>query len=204
MSGLDDVRAQIVADLEQSQGPWRKKSAPLRFALLLVPASVVVGVGFLMLAPERGFALPVVVAGLASLLALCATALAPAKPAASERLSQAATAVAVAAFVAEVARMDDAAAAVTAAADVGVDCLVITAVLTVAAAGLIAAGIYASRLPLRLWHKIGLATAATLGACSALWHHCPSSDMLHIAVGHTLGPVALIAVVVVALGRLQR
>ena len=198
---LDDVRAQIVADLEKTQGPWRQKSAPLRWALLLLPAVVVVGVGFMMLEPYRGVSAQVMVAGLASLLALLATALAPAKPAASERLSQVAVVVAVAAFIAEATRMDDHPGGQH---DFGSSCLTITAGITLAAAVVIAVGLFSSRLPLRLWHKIGLGTAATLGACSALWHHCPSSDMLHVAVAHTLGPVALLAVVVVVLGRLQK
>lgn len=197
---LDDVRAQIVADLEKTQGPWRSKSAPLRWAILVVPAVVVVAASFMMLEPGRGVAPPVVVAGLASLLALLATALAPTQPSTSERLSQAAVVVAVAAFIAEVTRME------TGPGDgpqpFG-SCLTITAAITVAAAVVIAAGLLSSKLPLRLWHKVGLGTAATLGACSALWHHCPSTQMLHVLVAHTLGPVALLAVVVVVLGRLH-
>lgn len=199
-SPLDQVRAQIVADLEQTQGPWRKKSAPLRWALLLVPAVFVVAVSFMVLEPERGAAPPVVVAGVASLLALLATAWAPTKPAASERLAQVSAVVAVVAFVAEATRMQD----VPDVHELGGACLGITAAITAVAAAVTGAGLLWSRLPLRLWHKVGLATASTLGACSALWHHCPSNEMLHVAVTHTLGPVALIAVVVVVLGKLQR
>lgn len=198
-SDAADVRAFIVADLARTQGPWRKKSPAQRFALLFVPAFLVVGAGFLLLDGGRGVTAQVVVAGAASLVALLATALAPTKPAASERMSQLAFAVAVVAFIAEVTRMEDGGPH-----DVGASCLILVAVLTVAAAVVTALALFASRLPLRLWHRIGLSTAATLGAASALWHHCPSVDKVHVAVAHTLAPVVLIAVVVVAMGRLQR
>ena len=195
---LEQARAQIVADLEATQGPWRRRALVVRIAALVVPAVVVVGMAVVMMGPSRGPGAPVVVAGLASLLALLGTALAPARPALSERVAQLATAIATAAFVAEVSRMD--AAAPTGS---GARCLGATVVVGVVAAAVIAAGLFWSRLPLRAWHRIGLGVASTLGASAAIWHHCASSERLHLLLAHALGPVALLAVVVVVVGRLR-
>ena len=41
MSALDDVEAQIVADLNATQGPWRARPAAVRIARLVVPAVAV-------------------------------------------------------------------------------------------------------------------------------------------------------------------
>jgi uncharacterized membrane protein YhaH (DUF805 family) len=198
MNTLEQARAQIVADLEATQGPWRRRALWLRAGLLLIPAVVVVACAFVMLEPGRGVSLPVVVAGLASLLALIAVAAAPQRPASSERIAQVAAVVAVVAFVAEVTRMDDAGVV----AGVG-SCLSTTVVVGVVAAVVIALGLWSSRAPLRLWHKLGLGVASTLGACSAVWHHCPSNEMVHVLLAHALGPVALLAAVVVVVGRLR-
>ena len=200
MSPLEQARAQIVADLEGTQQVWRKKPALLRVALLLVPALAVVVAAWAVLDAGRSWSsVPVLTASLASLLALLSTTMAPSKPAASERLSQVATVVAVVAFIAEATRMQD-----VPDIHMGLDCFAYVFAFAVASAVVTGVGLRASRLPLRLWHRIGLATAATLGACSALWHHCPSVEVLHIAVAHTLGPAALIAAVVVVVGRVQR
>ncbi|MDP2341041.1 MAG: hypothetical protein Q8O67_08790 [Deltaproteobacteria bacterium] len=197
-SSLEQARAQIVADLEATQGPWRRRALLVRLGVLLIPAVVVVAAAFVMLEPGRGVSPPVVVAGLASLLALIAVALAPERPAASERLAQAATVVAVGAFIAEVTRMQDG----PVLTGVG-RCLGTTVVVGIVAAIVIAVGLSASRAPLRLWHKLGLGVASTLGACAAVWHHCPSNEMVHLLLAHALGPVALLAVVVVVVGRLR-
>lgn len=203
-SPLEQARRQIAADLEETQGPWRRRPLLLRAALLVVPAVVVVGAAFVLLDPGRAVlsagAPAVVVAGVAALLGLIGVALAPERPALGERVAQLATVVAVAAFVAEVTRMDPVA---HPGGGLG-SCLTSTGVVGAAAAVVVGAALWSSRLPLRLWHKIGLGVASILGACAAIWHHCPSAAVAHVLVAHTLGPVALLAAVVVVMGRLRR
>lgn len=195
---LDDVRSQILADLDETQGPWRRRPLAVRICALCVPALVVIGAAVVVLTPSRGASTSVFVAALASIIGLIGVVLAPEKPAWGERFSQAAVVVALVAFATEVLRMNDVPMGSTA------GCLGIVSIVAVAAAVVTAAGLMASRLPLRAWHRVGLATSTTLGACAALWNHCPSAEVVHVLVAHTLGPVALIAAVVAVVGRFRR
>ena len=195
---LDAAREAILADLQNTQGPWRQRPAALRVTSLLVPLLVVVGAAFFGLSWHRGLSLQVVAALLSSVIALVGIVLAPERPGLSERFSQIAVVVAVVAFAAELSRMDRTPMGST------LGCLATTGGVTVVAAAVVAFALFASRLPLRLWHRIGIATASTLGACGAVWNHCPSTEVGHVIVGHALGPAVVLGVIVVVVGLARR
>jgi hypothetical protein len=194
MSALDDVEAQIVADLNATQGPWRARPAAVRIALLVVPAVAVVIVATLALSANRGVDASVVSAAVAGLVALLAVALAPERPALSERVAQGAALLSVGAFGVELLHMHEGGASGAAA------CAAIVVVVALVAAGALAAALFASRLPLRPWHRVGLATAAALGASSGVWHHCASHEMWHVLLAHAAVPVVVMGAVAAGLG----
>lgn len=195
---LDAAREAILADLQQAQGPWRQRSAAARRASLFLPLLLVVAGAFFGLSWHRGLSIPVIAASLSSLIALIGVVLAPERPGLSERIAQVAVVVAVVAFVAEVVRMNQTPMGSTLA------CLATIVVVAVVAAAVAGLALLSSRLPLRLWHRIGVGTAGSLGACGAIWNHCPSSETVHVVVAHALGPVVVLAAVVVVFGLLRR
>lgn len=194
MSALEDVQAQITADLAATQGPWRARPLALRVALVVVPGLVVLIGAALALAPYRGVDLSVVCAGVAGLVALVGVGLAPERPGLSERFSQGAALLALVAFVVELTHMHEGGASGAAA------CASVVIVVAVVAAVVLAVALFASRMPLRLWHRVGLATAAALGASSGVWHHCASHEMLHVLIAHAAVPVLAIFAIALLLG----
>ncbi len=196
LAGFDAVRASIMADLDRRQGPAVR--APVRTMLrITLPTLAVVIAAFVLLPPLRDMGASVVVAGAAALLALCAVAVAPARPALGERLAQLAVPIALFAFAAELWRMVPGGATGAAA------CFGSTAAVASLAAVVVAAGLWSSGLPLRTWHTVGVGVVAVVGACTAVWHHCRSDELLHVIVSHVSGPLLLVGLIVVVVRRRQ-
>jgi hypothetical protein len=188
----------ILKDLETGQGAWRRRPMMLRLLMLGLPTVLVVGMAFVGLSALRGMSTSVVLAALAGALALLGVMAAPQRPALGERLAQVATVIALAAFGVELTaiRAGD--------GDVGSGCLSITTVVALLSSAVTMALLASTGLPLRVWHRVGLAVAGVAGACTAVWHHCPSDRLLHVLVSHALGPLACLALIVVAAGRWRR
>lgn len=194
LPGLDAARAAIAADLARTQGPAR--TAPWRTAFaVVVPVVVVIGGAFVALSALRGFGVAVVAAAVAAVLALVGVAIAPRRPGLGERFAQLAVPVAVAAFAAELWRMVPGGVAGAAA------CVTTTTTVAVLAGIGAVVGVWSSGLPLRAWHKAGVAVVAVVGACAAVWHHCRSDELGHVLIAHIAGPVLLMLVVFVVVGR---
>jgi len=143
----------------------------------------------------RGMSSSVALALASALLALSGAATAPQRPGLGERLAQVAVVVAVVAFVVElgVAQRD--------ATEPGMMCLSLTTLIAIAVVIATFAGVAASRLPLRPWHRISLVTSGVLGGCTALWHHCAADGVVHVVVGHVVGPAIVGVVLALALAR---
>lgn len=189
--GLAALESDVVARLEAEQGGWRSRPLALRVLQLALPCLAVVVMAVLLLPPGRGVSASVVLAGLTSLLALAGVVVAPQRPAAGERIGQLATVVAFVAFGLELRPM------MPGAGTAGVGCLSMTAVMALVVSALTMASLAVSGLPLRLWHRVGLATAAVLGSAMAVWHHCAADTVAHIVVGHVIGPMLVGVVLVV-------
>jgi len=188
----------ILKDLETGQGAWRRRPLVLRLLMVGLPMVLFVGMAFVGLSALRGMSTSVVVAALAGALALVGIMAAPQWPGLGERFAQLATAVGVVAFGVELAgiALGD--------GDLGAGCLSITAVVALLSAGATMAVLASTGLPLRGWHRVGLSVAGVLGACTAVWHHCPSDRLLHVLVSHALGPLAVLALIVVVASHWRR
>ena len=197
-SPLSAVHAEILKDLEARQGPWRRRPLIVRLLMAGLPGLAVIAVAWFALPPSRDIGVPIVGAGVAALLAFLGVALAPERPAVGERLSQLATVVAVIAFAAELSRAGPPGSMGT------TGCLATTGAVTVVALLASCGGLWSSGLPLRPWHRIGLAVAVTLGACAAAWHHCMSDQVVHVLFAHGVGPVLLAGGVALGVGALWR
>ncbi len=198
LEGLSPVFDAIMADLGGVQARWRAKPWLLRVAILAVPALLVVTSTLMMFSALRGMTASVWCAAAASLLALVGVVLAPWRPALGERLAQLATAVAVVAFGIELSMMRPGN------NDMGMGCLSLTAVIALLTSSLTMLGIAASGLPLRLWHRVGLAVVAVLGGCTSVWHHCANDQLSHVLVGHGVGPIVCLGVLVIVGGAIAR
>lgn len=196
MTPLESARAQIVADLEARQGPWRRRSPALRAARLLLPTTVVVG-GLMLLAPAHEPKATVVLAVAAAMLGLLGVSLAPERPSIAERVSQLATALAVLAIADELTCTGDVWALTPL-------CASVTTFFAVVMAATTTAVLWSSGTPLRLWHRLGLATTTTLGACAAIWHSCPGNTATHVWLAHGVAPLAVVALITFGVGRLLR
>lgn len=189
--GLAALEADVIDRLAREQGGWRARPLARRVLQVFLPGLAVIVMAALLLPAGRGVSTSVLLAGLASLLALVGVAVAPQRPAIGERVAQLAIAVALVAFGVELRPM------VPGAGSVGVGCLSITVVLALVVSALTTASLAVSGLPLRLWHRIGLATAAVLGSAMAVWHHCAADTVAHVVVGHVGGPLLVGVVLVV-------
>jgi hypothetical protein len=195
---LADLERDLVGRLDDEQGRWRRRPLVLRVLQLALPVVVVVTVGALLLPGGVGISWPVRGALVAAALALVGVVVAPARPALGERFAQLATAVAVVAFALELAPM------AFSAGNSGVGCLSITSLMALVASSATAASLSLSGLPLRPWHRAGLAVAAVLGACATLWHHCAANTVLHVVVGHAVGPALVAGALYLILGWRRR
>jgi hypothetical protein len=189
--GLAALEADVVARLDREQGRWRSRPLALRVLQLALPLLAVVVMAVLLLPTGRGWSASVVLAGITSLLALAGVVVAPQRPAVGERIAQLATVVALVAFGLELRPM------MPGTGSVGVGCLSMTAIMALGVSALTMASLAVSGLPLRLWHRVGLATAAVLGSAMAVWHHCAADTVAHVVVGHVTGPLLVGVVLVV-------
>jgi hypothetical protein len=188
--GLAALEAEVIGRLEREQGRWRARPLALRVLQVVLPGLAVVVMAALLLPAGRSVSTSVLLAGVASLLALVGVAVAPQRPALGERVAQLATVVALVAFVVELRPM------VVGAGSVGVGCLSMTGIMALVISALTTASLAVSGLPLRLWHRVGLATAAVLGSAMAVWHHCAADTVAHVVVGHVGGPLLVMVLLV--------
>jgi len=189
--GLAAIEADVIGRLDREQGHWRARPVALRALQVGLPGLAIIVMAALLLPAGRGISTSVVLAGVASLLALVGVAVAPRRPGLGERMAQFATAVALVAFAVELRPM------VPGPGTLGVGCLSMTGIMALVVSALTMASLAASGLPLRVWHRVGLATAAVLGSAMAVWHHCAAETVVHVMVGHVVGPVLVGVVLVV-------
>ena len=159
-----------------------------------LPVVLLVGMAWLGLSALRGISTSVVLAALAGGLALLGVMVAPQRPGVGERLAQVASVVAVVAFGAELAGMTGKG------VDAGGGCLPVTAVVGVLSSAMMLTVVARSGLPMRWWHRMGVAVAGVLGGCTAVWHHCASDQLVHRVLLHALGPLAVVVTIVVVGG----
>lgn len=196
--GLRGLEASVLGRLDEEQGRWRRRPLLLRVLQTALPIVVVIAVAAVMLPGSGGVSWSVAGALVAAGLALVGVVMAPSRPGLSERFAKVATVVAVVAFALELAPM------AMVAGNSGVGCLSITSLVALLASSVTAASLALSGLPLRPWHRAGLAVAAVLGASATIWHHCAADSVVHVVVGHTAGPAVIGLLVFMAIGWRRR
>lgn len=193
---FDALRDSITDDLETTQGPYRRMPAWKRY--WPVAASVVLGIFLMGIWPKgQGGNTAILVASItgaiAAVLCVLASALAPSKPSAAERVALGGLLMAAIALGAE------GYLAVTA-PDSGV---MLKGILKcggfVIGFGLLPFGflVYAmkrSGAPARRLHVLAMGAAALAIGGVAIWRHCPAADMWHVMVGHVLLPALTLPV----------
>ena len=188
-AALDHIRASIAADLEKTQGPYRKKSTlskmwPAFAALVLGAAS------FFVLSPSPtagpvGF-LVTIIAFAGAFICLCAAALAPAMPGRAEIMSMVGIVVESGAVLVEV---WIAVSMPAPAVEMGIPCGLFTFALGLFPIGALWVALKKSGLPVRRLHAIALTIAGIAMSGAAVWLHCPADNAWHLLVGHVTLPV---------------
>lgn len=193
---FDSLRDSITDDLETTQGPYRKMPAWKRYWPVAV--AVVLGIFLMGIWPKgpggnTAIMVASIAGGIAAILCVLASALAPSRPGAAERVALGGLMVATIALAAE------GYLAVTA-PDSG---LMLKGILKcggfVIGFGLLPFGflVYAmkrSGAPARRLHVLAMGAAALAIGGVAIWRHCPAADMWHVMVGHVLLPALTLPV----------
>jgi hypothetical protein len=192
-ASLRALEQQLGDELEQTQGRWRRRPLVLRLLWLLGPPLVVFGAAFYVLSAGRALTLPVVLGLIALVFGFVSLGVMAERPGLSERLVQGAVVVGLAAFALQAVGVE----ASPAVPPWG--CLSLNAGVAVTVFAAAFWGLSQTALPLRLWHRIGVALLAGTGACVVLWHHCPARDPVHVWVAHLVGPAAVVVVLALLL-----
>ncbi len=193
---LDSLRDTITDDLETTQGPYRAMPAWKRY--WPVGVATLLGIFFMGIWPSgEGGNTAILVASIAGAIAavLCvlASAVAPSRPAAAERVAIAGIVVAMVALSAE-------GYLAFTAPDSGIMLKgIIKCGGFVIGFGLLPFGflVYAmkrSGAPARTLHVLAMGAAALAVGGVAIWRHCPDGGLWHVMIGHVLGPALLLPV----------
>jgi hypothetical protein len=189
-----ELRAAIARDLEDRQGPFRRKSFFGRYWPGLATAAV--GVWWMLLWPESPWleSTPVAAAAFAGLaavvLAVFAACLAPMRPRVAERLSVGALVAALGALGAEVWLASGSRGAFELSG--ALHCGAFLIALGVLPFGLLLFQLWRSGVPGRLLHTSAVLCASLCLGGVAVWRQCPANEPLHILTSHVLTPLLLV------------
>jgi hypothetical protein len=193
LSALDALRAQLHADLDDKQGPFRRAGLvgrywPFALALLFGAFSVILLRPVDAADPPR--LLASVLAGLSGVVCLVAAAWAPTRPGRGERVATVGIVLGAVALLVE---------GVVASAmpsevfELGGKCT--ATMIAVATLPILALffGFKRAGLPVRRRHAAGMTVAGVAMAGATVWLHCPADNAIHLLSGHMVIP-SLIAV----------
>lgn len=199
------VHADIRADLEATQGPWRQKGwlgrawpelLAIGFALVFVFVRSPAAIGVWGVASVWAIAF-------ALLLGLAGVAIAPAKPALGERFGQATWGLVLTGGALQLVQATH----MTIGPLVPKAALMCTAMTFVGASvplGMMVWGLKRSGLPVRSWHSAAVAAAAMAAGSWSSWRHCQAHEMWHVIISHVAVPSLSAAAAVWLVARAMR
>jgi hypothetical protein len=182
---LDAVRAQIVADLEATQGAWRRKSTASRFTYLGVGAATALLPWVALHRPLSSLSGALLV--VAGVLALVAAGTVTQWPAAGSRLAVTSALIGLLGVVLEGTRGGDGVFV-----QLAFKCGALTAACVALPAALLAVHLDRARFPARFSHVLGLASVGVAGS-AAVWAACKDTHGAHLLLEHSLALILGVA-----------
>jgi hypothetical protein len=182
---MDALRAQLVRDLDDRQGPWLSRPLWMRLLVTSLPAIVAGTAAWAAFSPARMFGGSLWMLLVGGLLATLSFALATLRPSISERIAQTSIVVVVGAMVWEAAQASDTVASAL------VPCAATTTLFACLAAGPSILWVRQSAFPFRTWHVVALCASVLALSAVPVWRHCPSTERTHALFAHGLIPLVV-------------
>ena len=207
LAGLESVKADMLADINESQGEWRSRTALGRYWPFVLAA--LFGAGFIA-STSKGMLNPILIAaiacaGVSAVVCLSAVLLAPTHPGMSERVAMGGILLALVAFGLELwggfvltGGSSEFHLSMT------LKCTGRMTAMFMVPLGVLIFAMRRTGLPVRFLHAAALTTGALSLAAVSSWKACTPDDIVHISLGHIAAPALFIPVVGLIAWRLAR